>query len=195
MAPADARKERVLVAVAPEQQSAIGDGERREPGIRARRPMVDRLVDRHLGRQELAQPGQRLHRVRLVAAVEPDQRALTERELGPFGLRAEREVARDDDQARRLLLPPGVLGQRGGELREVVPARRARCDQDREAALVDRTCDLLELRLTQAVVGTCAVLPLLETKLAHHSTVDPRVIGRRVANMQDWLVEIGHPAP
>ena len=143
MARADALHEGVLVAVAPEQQIAIGCRERREPGIRTRRPLVDRLAQG----QELAQPRQRLNRALLVATVEADQRALSERQPGPLGLGAEREVARDDDQARRLVLHSCVLGQRGRELRKLVPAGSARGDQDREPALVDCTGDLLELQL------------------------------------------------
>jgi hypothetical protein len=96
--------------------------------------------------------------VLVVPAVEPDQRALRERQLGALGLGVRREVARDDDQARRGVLHRGVLGQRRRELRELIPARRARRDQDREAARLDGFGDRRELDLAEAVVGTRVVL-------------------------------------
>jgi hypothetical protein len=70
-------------------------------------------------------------------------------------------------------------------LRELVPARRARCDEDREPALVDRLRERVELHLAQAVIGARAILPGDQAELAHHPTVHPLVIRRRVANMQE----------
>ena len=83
-----------------------------------------------------------------------------------------------------------VLRQACGELRELVPARRARGDQDREATFLHGARDLVKLQLAQAVVGTRPVLAGLQTKLVHHPAMDPRVVGGRVADVQQRFAEI-----
>ncbi len=121
------------------------------------------------------------------AVEEADQRALCERQPGPLGVRGQREVAGDDDEARRLVLEPGVLRQPRRELRELVPAGSARGDEDGEPAVLHGVRDRLELQLAETVVFACQVLADLETELPHHPALEPPAICRCMAMCSSGL--------